>query len=78
MLEAMACGTPVVAYDRGAAPEVVLHGKTGFIAHGFAELLEGIKAVADIDPHACRQHVARNFSWQGMVDAYLSLYHSLL
>lgn len=78
MLEAMACGTPVVAYDRGAAPEVVLHGETGFIAHGFAELLEGIKAVRNIDPHACRQHVARNFSWNGMVDAYLSLYHSVL
>ncbi len=78
MLEAMACGTPVVAYGRGAAPEVVLHGETGFIANTFAELLEGIKVAADIDPHSCRQHVARSFSWKGMVEAYLSLYHSLL
>jgi glycosyltransferase involved in cell wall biosynthesis len=78
MLEAMACGTPVVAYNRGAAPEVVRHGETGFIAHGFAELLEGIKGAADLDPEVCRRHVARNFSWDGMVEAYLSLYHSLL
>jgi glycosyltransferase involved in cell wall biosynthesis len=78
MLEAMACGTPVLAYDRGAAPEVVRHGETGFIAHGFAELLDGIKAVADMDPEVCRSHVARNFSWESMVAAYLSLYHSLL
>jgi glycosyltransferase involved in cell wall biosynthesis len=77
MLEAMACGTPVVAYDRGAASEVVRHGETGFIAHSFTELLEGIKAVANIDPNCCRQHAARNFSWDGMVEAYLSLYHSL-
>ena len=46
----MACGTPVVAYNRGAAPEVVLHGQTGFIAHGFPDLLAGIAAVTDIDP----------------------------
>jgi glycosyltransferase involved in cell wall biosynthesis len=78
MLEAMACGTPVVAYGRGAAPEVVLHGETGFIAHTFAELLEGIQAVMNMDSHACRQHVARNFSLEGMVEAYLSLYRAVL
>ncbi len=77
MLEAMACGTPVVAYDRGAAPEVVQHGKTGFIVHGFAELLAGIEAVAEIDPDFCRQHVARNFScgWHGRsISVLISVY----
>lgn len=78
MLEAMACGTPVVAYDRGAAPEVVRHGETGFIAHGFGELLAGIKAAADLDPNVCRRYVAQNFSWDSMVEAYLTLYHALL
>lgn len=77
MLEAMACGTPVVAYGRGAAPEVVRHGETGFIAQDFAGLLEGIKTVAEIDPQACRRHVARNFSWEGMVEAYVSLYRAV-
>jgi glycosyltransferase involved in cell wall biosynthesis len=77
MLEAMACGTPVVAYNRGAVPEVVRHGETGFIAQGFAELLEGIKVAAALDPQACRQHVARNFSWDSMVEAYLTLYQAL-
>jgi glycosyltransferase involved in cell wall biosynthesis len=78
MLEAMACGTPVVAYDRGAAPEVVQHGKTGFIVQGFTELLAGIEAVGDIDAEFCRQHVARNFSSDRMVEAYLALYRSIL
>ena len=78
MLEAMACGTPVVAYDRGAAPEVVRHGETGFLAHGFTELLAGLQAVTEIDPDICRQHVAGNFSWHGMVEAYLKLYQAIL
>jgi glycosyltransferase involved in cell wall biosynthesis len=73
MLEAMACGTPVVAYERGAAAEVVVHGKTGFIARNFSELLAGIGAVADIDPDNCRQHVARNFMTHGRsVAVYIS------
>jgi glycosyltransferase involved in cell wall biosynthesis len=74
----MACGTPVIAYNRGAVPEVVRHGETGFIAHGFVELLEGIQVVKGFDPNCCRQHVARTFSWDGMVESYLSLYRSLL
>ena len=78
MLEAMACGTPVVAYDRGAAAEVVMHGQTGFIARSFSELLAGIEAVADIDPDWCRGHVAQNFSADGMVEAYAALYESIV
>ena len=78
MLEAMACGTPVVAYERGAAAEVVVHGETGYVARNFAELLAGIEAVADIDPDMCRQHVARNFSLDGMVEAYIALYNSIV
>jgi glycosyltransferase involved in cell wall biosynthesis len=78
MLEAMACGTPVVAYDRGAAAEVVVHGQTGFIAHSFSELMAGIGAAADIDPDCCRRHVARNFSADAMVAAYMALYQAIL
>ncbi|AEB08023.1 glycosyltransferase family 4 protein [Desulfobacca acetoxidans] len=78
MLEAMACGTPVVAYGRGAAPEVVRHGETGFIAADFAELLEGIRLTAGLNPHVCRQHVADCFSSNAMVEAYMLLYRSVL
>jgi glycosyltransferase involved in cell wall biosynthesis len=74
----MACGTPVVAYDRGAAGEVVVHGQTGFIARTFSELLAGIEAAADLDPDCCRRHVAENFSANGMVEAYASLYQSVV
>jgi len=78
MIEAMACGTPVVTYDRGAAPEVVRHGETGFIARTFEELLDGIKAAGRMAPQACREHVARHFSWEDMVEAYAALYRTIL
>jgi glycosyltransferase involved in cell wall biosynthesis len=76
MLEAMACGTPVVAYHRGAVPEVVRHGKTGFVVHSYQELINCLKAASDIEPEICREHVQRNFSREAMVTAYLELYRS--
>ena len=76
MLEAMACGTPVVAYHRGAVPEVVRHGETGFVVHSYRELLDSLERVSEIDPEHCREHVARNFSRETMVSAYLTLYQS--
>ena len=74
MLEAMACGTPVVAYHRGAVPEVVRQGETGFVVHSYQELKAGLERVAEIDPHRCREHVLQNFSREAMVGAYLELY----
>jgi len=76
MLEAMACGTPVVAYHRGAVPEVVRHGETGFVVHSYQELKTGLERVVDIDPQRCREHVGQNFSREAMVEAYLQLYES--
>lgn len=78
MLEAMASGTPVIAADRGAAPEVIVAGETGFIARSPAEFKAAIRAVADLDPEACRRHVAQNFSAAAMVEAYLRLYREVL
>lgn len=76
MLEAMACGTPVVAYRRGAVPEVVRHRETGFVVHSYQELIAGLERVSDIDPQRCREHVLQNFSREGMVSAYLELYEA--
>ena len=76
MLEAMACGTPVVAYHRGAVPEVVRHGETGFVVHSYQELKKCLNRVSDIEPERCREHVQQNFSREAMVSAYLALYHS--
>jgi glycosyltransferase involved in cell wall biosynthesis len=74
MIEAMACGTPVLAYDRGAVPEVVFHGETGFAVKTYEELRESLKNIAALDPHRCREHVAQHFSLDRMVTAYLELY----
>ena len=77
MLEAMACGTPVLAYDRGAVPEVVVHGVTGFVVHTYEELRDSLKRLAGLDPRRCRDHVAQSFSRDTMVSAYLKLYEEM-
>jgi glycosyltransferase involved in cell wall biosynthesis len=77
MLEAMACGTPVLAYDRGAVPEVVAHGETGFVVSTYEQLRDSLERLAGLDPHRCRAHVALNFSRDTMVAAYLKLYDEM-
>jgi glycosyltransferase involved in cell wall biosynthesis len=78
MLEAMACGTPVIAPPRGAVPEVLVPGRTGFLAHSWEEFLAAMTMVGELDPQVCRQHVVENFSWESMVDKYVALYRALL
>ncbi|MHB9074131.1 MAG: glycosyltransferase family 4 protein [Desulfobaccales bacterium] len=77
MIEAMACGTPVLAYDRGAVPEVVAQGETGFAVKTYEELQDSLPRLAVLDPHHCREHVALNFSRDRMVTAYLDLYEEM-
>ena len=76
MLEAMLCGTPVLAYGRGAVPEVVLHEETGFIAHSYAELRQGLRQLFRLDPYRSRDFVIQQFSWERMVSAHLDLYRA--
>ena len=78
MVEAMACGTPVVVFDRGSAPEVVRHGVTGYVVNTVAEMAEAVRQVPQIDPKNCRDHVVRNFDVPRMVDDYLSAYQRVL
>lgn len=78
MLEAMASGTPVIATNRGSVPEIVLHGKTGYIVDGLDEMVRAIDQASRIIPSDCRRHVEKNFSVETMVDKYLAVYHSLL
>ena len=78
MIEAMACGTPVVATRWGSVPEVVVSGETGWIADDFAGLVEGIRRAGAIDPHACRRRVADCFGTAAMVAGYLAVYERLL
>ena len=70
MIEAMACGTPVVATPRGAVPEVVEDGLTGFIHPDHDGLVEALGRLGDIDRSRCRAHVEERFSVARMTDDY--------
>lgn len=78
MCEAMACGTPVVVFNRGSAPEVVVHGETGYVVNTVEEMVEAVGRVNDIDRRRCRQHVKRSFDYPRMVDDYLAAYTMVL
>jgi glycosyltransferase involved in cell wall biosynthesis len=77
VVEAMACGTPVIATRRGSMPELIDHGVTGFLVDTPAQAVEAIDRVADLDRAACRRAVAARFSVERMADAYLALYRTL-
>jgi glycosyltransferase involved in cell wall biosynthesis len=77
MVEAMACGTPVVARPCGAVPEVVEHGRTGFVADSLVELVEAVKRIDEIDRAECRRHVEARFSVKRMTDDYEAVYRRL-
>lgn len=78
MAEALACGTPVVGTPCGAAPEIVDHGRTGFLGSSTAELIRGVQNVGLLDRAACRAHVERNFSMSRMARDHESFYRSVL
>ncbi len=78
MVEAMACGTPVVAFNRGAVPEVVKDGETGFVVDTIDGMVKAVDKVHQIDPWCCREHVIRNFDVPRMVDDYLVAYERVL
>ena len=78
LAEAQACGTPVISFNRGAAPEIVRDGVTGFIVNDVEEMVRSVARVPEIDPRACRQHVERHFDAPVMADNYLRVYESIL
>jgi len=78
MIEAMACGTPVVGLRCGAVPEVVQHGVTGLICDTPEELPAALAEVTRIDPAACRKHVAEEFSAQELARGYERAYWAAL
>jgi len=78
MVEAMACGTPVVTTNWGAAPEIVDDGVTGFRRDGEDDLVDMIGHVGDLDPAACRRSVEERFSGEAMVRGYEALFRKLV
>jgi len=84
VVEAMACGTPVVAFERGSMREVIADGKTGFLVQSVEEAVAAIGPqgspgpLAGLDRRACRRWVEENFSVERMVDGYLEVYRDVL
>jgi glycosyltransferase involved in cell wall biosynthesis len=74
MIEAMLCGTPVVAFPRGAAPEVVDEGVTGFLVDGVEEMGAVLRQLDGFDRAACRRRAQARFGADRMVAEYERLY----
>jgi len=78
VVESMACGTPVIAFDRGSMPELIENGKNGFLVKTVAGAIEAVERIQDLDRAGCRQHVARNFTVDRMVEDYVCVYDKIL
>jgi glycosyltransferase involved in cell wall biosynthesis len=77
-MEALACGTSVVAFDRGALPEIVEHGRTGLIVRDVEGLARAMREVQRIDPERCRETARRRFRAEDMAARYLRRYRRLV
>lgn len=77
MIEALACGTPVIAHRHGSVPEVIKAGKTGFIVENFEEAVDAAGAAGQIDRRACREEFEKRFTAERMANDYIRIYKSL-
>ena len=78
MIEAMACGTPVIAYPRGSVPEIVDDGITGFLVHNAEEAAKAVGGIGAIERRSCRRRFEERFSARRMSEDYLALYERLV
>lgn len=78
MIEALACGTPVLTRPRGSVPEIIMEGVTGYISDDLQAAVRAVEAVRSIDPATCRREFERRFTVKRMVQDYLRLYTSLI
>jgi glycosyltransferase involved in cell wall biosynthesis len=78
MIEAMACGTPVIGWRRGSVPEIVYDGVNGFIVNGVEEAVKAIKKLETLDRRACRRAFEERFTATQMARRYEGLYHRVI
>lgn len=78
MIEAMACGTPVIAYPSGSVPEIIIDGVNGFLASNVEEAVHAVRRVGDLNRRECRQYFELNFTDEQMTRNYLSTYQKLV
>lgn len=77
-MEALASGTPVIAFPSGALPEIIEHGRTGYLVSDVKEMARAITAASDLDPEACRDAARTRFSSTEMAERYLNLYDRIV
>ena len=78
VVEAMATGTPVIAFQRGSMPEIIVDGITGFLVKSVQAAAEALRRVPGIDRAACRAHVESRFSDERMIEAYIRVYREIV
>jgi glycosyltransferase involved in cell wall biosynthesis len=80
LIEAMACGCPVVAFNRGSIPEVVKHGVTGYVveAQDVEAMIDAVDKISEIDRTKCREYALLNFNDKKMADGYEMIYKKIL
>lgn len=78
MIEAMACGCPVVAMNKGSIPEIVVDQKTGFIVEDVDEMIEAVQKIRSIRRESCRKHALKNFCAGKMAEGYENIYRRIL
>jgi glycosyltransferase involved in cell wall biosynthesis len=76
-MEALACGTPVIAFPSGALSDVIEHGRTGFLVRDQREMAEAIGAAATLDPETCRRSARERFPLERTIEGYFHLYERL-
>ena len=77
-IEALACGTPVISFARGAVPEIVRNGLEGFVGNSLDELIDGVGQLDRISRRGCRQRFEENFTTNRAIQAYEGLYSELM
>lgn len=77
-IEAMACGTPVISLHRGAAPEIIIDGKNGYVVNSISDMVDAIGKIDNIRRIDCRKHIEENFSNKQLVDNYEKAFLKLL
>jgi glycosyltransferase involved in cell wall biosynthesis len=78
VIESMACGTPVIAFDRGSMPELIENGTSGFLVNTADEAVEAVARIQEIDRAHCRRHVERHFTVERMIQEYIRVYEMIL
>ncbi len=78
LIEAMACGTPVIAFNRGAVPEIVVHGENGLLVDTVDQAIAAVKRLPDISRQRCREIFEERFTTSRMTEDYLAIYDTLI